>query len=218
MCGRFVLLTDLSHVVETFQVEKVLVDYLPLPDAYPGRDVFAVIREEGNLLVPLRWGLVPSWARKNAAARPIINARAETLSEKPSFREAFRRRRCLIVADGFYEWEKSPKKSIPHFFRLASGAPFGLAGLYDESPGRDGRPVRAGVVITTAPNELIRPIHERMPAIVSGEDAAAWLEPSPADADSLRSLLHPYPAGVMRGERGVFPTAQGPSGRPDPTP
>lgn len=197
MCGRFVLLTDLSRVVETFHIEAVRCDYEPLNEVYPGRDVYAVIRDEVNQLVQFRWGLVPSWSKDPSVGKKLINARAETLTEKPSFRGAFQRQRCLIIADGFYEWEKTARKSIPHYYVLKSGAPFGFAGLYDSRRARDGQVLRTCTIITTTPNELIRPVHDRMPVIVSSKDELIWLDPTVSAPGCLLSLLRPYSAEAM---------------------
>lgn len=198
MCGRFTLLADLSRLVDTFEVEEVCCDYVPLLEAYPGRDVYAVVREKVNQLLPCRWGLVPPWSKDSIAGKAIINARAETLTEKPSFRGIFKQQRCLIVADGFYEWEKTAGKSIPHYYQLKSGEPFGMAGLYDIRRQTDGRMLRTCAIITTTPNALIRAVHDRMPAIIPPRDASTWLDPNVADPGELLSLLRPYPAEAMQ--------------------
>lgn len=197
MCGRFVILTDLTRVVETFHVEAVRCDYEPLNEVYPGQNVFSVIRDEVNQLVQFRWGLVPSWSREPSVGNKLINARAETLTVKPSFREAFKKRRCLIIADRFYEWEMGARKSIPHYYTLKSGEPFGFAGLYDGWREPDGQIRRTCAIITTAPNELIRPVHDRMPVIISPKDELLWLDPAVSDSSRLLPLLCPYPAEAM---------------------
>jgi putative SOS response-associated peptidase YedK len=201
MCGRFVLLTDLSRVVETFHIEAVRCDYEPLNEVYPGQDVYAVIRDEVNQLVQFHWGLVPSWSKDPSVGKKLINARAETLTEKPSFRGAFQRQRCLIIADGFYEWEKAARKSIPHYYVLKSGAPFGFAGLYNSRREPDGQILRTCAIITTTPNALIRPVHDRMPVIIPKEDELIWLDPAVSDSSRLLPLLCPYPAEAMAERR-----------------
>jgi putative SOS response-associated peptidase YedK len=150
----------------------------------------------------LRWGLIPAWAKDPAIGRKLFNARAETLAGKPSFRDAFQRRRCLIPADGFYEWtgEKGRRQAVR--FQLASGEPFAFAGLYETwRPPAGGAPLSTCTIVTTAPNGLVAPVHDRMPAILPREGEALWLDPSVRDASRLQSLLAPYPADVMSMDR-----------------
>ncbi len=169
MCGRFILLTDLSAIVERFDVGQTALTSLPVGDLLPGQSIPAVIREGENRLVSFRWGLIPSWAKDPAIGRKMINARAETLAEKPSFREAFQRRRCLIPADGFYDWtgEKGHRTAVR--FRLRSGEPFGFAGLYETWRSEAGEPLSTCTIITTESNALVASVHDRMPVILSGE-------------------------------------------------
>jgi putative SOS response-associated peptidase YedK len=197
MCGRFILLTDLSVIVESFRIGEVACQYRPDRNIAPGRSIAAVVRDEVNKLVDLRWGLIPSWAKDPAIGSRMFNARAETLAEKPSFREAFKKRRCLIVADGFYEWQKSGSVRTPMQFSLQSGRPFGMAGLYETWISPEKKPVRTCTIVTTSPNELIRPIHDRMPVIVGKEFEERWLDPSFFDTGELLAILKPYPAEEM---------------------
>lgn len=205
MCGRFILLTDLSVIVDQFGIGEVACDYRPDGNIAPGRQVAAVVRGEVNRLVEFRWGLVPSWAKDPAVGNRMFNARAETLSEKPSFREAFRQRRCLVVADGFYEWQKSGRGRKPLRFTLKSGRPFGFAGLYETwiSPGKG--PVHTCTIITTAPNDLIRPIHDRMPVIVEKGFEELWMDPRTRNPRELLAILKPYPAAEMAMAEALFP-------------
>ncbi len=203
MCGRFVLLTDLSVILEIFQIREVACAYRRGDSLSPGQEVTAVIhvnQAEGNRLVNFRWGLVPSWAKDPAIGRRMFNARGETLAEKSSFRSAFRRRRCLIVADGFYEWQKLERGKKPFYFSLKSGEPFGLAGLYESWRSPDQQDLQTCTIVTTEANELVRPIHDRMPVILTTDRAAAWIEPENRDREELLSLLKPYPAEEMKGE------------------
>jgi putative SOS response-associated peptidase YedK len=197
MCGRFILLTDLAAIVERFDVDRTALASLPAGDLLPGQAVPAVIREGENHLVTFRWGLVPSWAKDPSIGRKMINARAETLAERPSFREAFQRRRCLIPADGFYEWtgEKGHRTAVR--FRLRSGEPFGFAGLYETWRPEAGEPLSTCTIVTTASNALVVPVHDRLPVILSGEKIALWLDRSVRDPSRLLPLLVPYPAGEM---------------------
>jgi putative SOS response-associated peptidase YedK len=211
MCGRFVLLTDLSVIVEAFDIAEVACDYRPDRNIAPGRSVAAVVRDGENRLVDLRWGLIPSWARDPAIGSRMFNARAETLAQKPSFREAFRRRRCLIVADGFYEWPKGSRGGAPRLFSLQSGRPFGMAGLYETWISPEQKAVRTCTIVTTEPNELVRPVHDRMPVIVGRPFQEQWLDSRRFDPGALASLLKPYPAGEMQASEtlppSLFPSA-----------
>jgi putative SOS response-associated peptidase YedK len=197
MCGRFILLTDLSVIVERFDVGETALASLPVGDLLPGQSIAAVIREGQNRLVSFRWGLIPSWAKDPAVGRKMINARAETLAEKPSFREAFKKRRCLIPADGFYEWtgEKGHREALR--FRLRSGEPFGFAGLYERWTSKAGEPLSTCTIVTTESNALVASIHDRMPVILSRAGESLWLDPSVRDPAQLLPLLTPYPPEEM---------------------
>jgi len=198
MCGRFILLTDLSVIVESFRIGDVAAEYKPGSNISPGQQISAVIRsKDANKLVDFRWGLIPSWAKDPSIGNRMFNARAETIAEKPSFREAFKKRRCLIVADGFYEWQKIGRIKKPLRFSLKSGAPFGLAGLYETWISPEQKPVHTCTIITTEPNDLIRPIHDRMPVIVIKELEDFWIDPGSHNSRELLSILKPYPAVDM---------------------
>ena len=198
MCGRFVLLTDLSGIVTSFDVGDVACEYRRGNNIYPGRQVAAVIRDQVNRLVEFRWGLIPSWAKDPSIGNRLINARAETVADKPSFRHAFRKRRCLIVADGFYEWQKTEGTvKQPWFIHLRSGAPCGFAGLYETWTSPEGSPVHSCTIITTKANEALAAIHDRMPVIVPKAAQAVWLDPENQRQDELLELLVPYQAEDM---------------------
>jgi putative SOS response-associated peptidase YedK len=145
------------------------------------------------------WGLIPSWAKDPAIGSRLINARTETLAEKPSFRSAYKYHRCLIFADGFFEWQAFSGTSgkIPHHIRLKSGKPFAFAGLWEHWQSPDGSEIKSATIITTSPNELMTPIHNRMPVILQHEAYSRWLDPTPLSPVDLNSLLIPYPAGEM---------------------
>lgn len=159
----------------------------------------AVVRDPKTRTVEMfRWGLIPSWAKDPALGSRMINARAETLTEKPSFRNAFQKRRCLILADGFYEWEKIPgRSSKPHLFKLVDSTPFMFAGLWEfwTPPGK-ANPILSCTIITTTPNTLIAPIHDRMPVMLDPEQATSWISDLPPR--DLQSLLVPYPTEAMQ--------------------
>jgi putative SOS response-associated peptidase YedK len=200
MCGLFILLTDLSLITESFNVQDVACEYRPYrPGRHisPGQQVAAVIQDDKNRLVNFRWGLIPSWAKDPSIGNRMFNARAETLSEKPSFKNAFKKRRCLIIADGFYEWQKLGKVKKPLYFSLKSGRPFGFAGLHETWVSPDHQPIHTCTIITTEPNELIKPIHDRMPVMVPKEREAFWIDPDNQNQKDLLSILKPYPSEEM---------------------
>jgi len=194
MCGRFLLTAD----------PRALADYFTLPDfpaqmprynIAPGQNVPVVVEADGaRLLRTMRWGLVPSWAKDAAVGFRSINARSETAADKPVFRAAFRRRHCLVPASGFYEWRASGKKKQPMLFRPREGL-FAFAGLWETW--QDGAvKLETCAVLTTAANGLVRPLHDRMPAVLDPKDFAAWLVPSGEKERDLQ-LLRPYPADAM---------------------
>lgn len=197
MCGRFLLLTDLSRIVQSFDIQEVSGEWQPGSDISPGRMIAAVVRDEVNRLVHFQWGLVPSWAKDPAMGNMLINARAETVAEKPAFRQAFRQRRCLIVADGFYEWKTDGRKKTPMRFGLKSGEPFGFAGLFETWLSPQKTPLHTCTMITTAANALVGPVHDRMPVMVPKAAEAAWLDPDNQDTPGLLAMLKPYPAELM---------------------
>ncbi len=146
----------------------------------------------------MRLGLVPSWAKDPAIGPPLINARAETVAVKPSFKMAFQRRRCLVPADGFYEWIKAGRARLPVRFTLANGATFAFAGLWDRWQPSQGPELESFTIITTQANELVRPVHERMPVILSPKHYTLWLDPGVTQTQTLQDLLCPYPAHEMK--------------------
>lgn len=196
MCGRFNLTASGEEIAEAFDLDQAP-QLSPRYNIAPTQPVVVVRLEAGTNargLSTLRWGLVPVGAPETD--RGHINARAETVGQKPSFREAFARRRCLIPATGFYEWQRTRvMKRRPWLFALASGRPFAFAGLW-EPPARDGASPTC-TILTTEPNDVTRPVHDRMPVILSPDGYAPWLDPKPGDAVALRRLLVPFPAGTM---------------------
>jgi len=197
MCGRFVLLTDLSVIVQSFDIQDVACDFKPGHNLSPGREIAAIIREGQNRLVCRRWGLIPAWAKDPSIGNRMFNARAETIAEKPSFKDAFQKRRCLIPADGFYEWQKVGKMKKPFQFSLKSREPFGFAGLHETWISPEKRAIHTCTIITTEPNDLVRPIHDRMPVILPKEQEAAWIDPDNHNPKELLTLLKPYPSDEM---------------------
>lgn len=197
MCGRFTLRTPAGDVAEQFGLFSAP-DLAPRYNIAPSQQVAAVRTApgDGRELVLLRWGLVPSWADDPSIGYKMINARGESVATKPSFRNAFKQRRCLIVADGFYEWQKTGGQKQPYYIRLKSGRPFGFAGLW-ERWGRDGQPFDSCTIITTGANELMAPLHDRMPVVVPPADYDLWLDPAVKDVERLLPLVRPYPPQEM---------------------
>jgi len=201
MCGRCTLHSIVKEIKERFKVEQAEILFQPSYNIYPSHPVLAVVKDEAGerQLKEFLWGLVPPWAPEPVEGMP--NARAEGVDVKSSFRGAFRKRRCLVVADGFYEWRREGKTKTPFYIRLKTGKPFGFAGLYEtwrprpESPLQ--REVQTYTIITTEPNELMKPIHNRMPVIMPEKAEDLWLDPKIDNIPTLRSLLRPYPEGEM---------------------
>jgi putative SOS response-associated peptidase YedK len=198
MCGRFILLVDLSVLVQYFGIGKVTAEYRTGNNISPGEQVSAIIRDRGvNELVDFRWGLIPYWAKDPSIGFKTINARAESIAEKPSFKYAFQKRRCLIPADGFYEWQKQGKTKQPFRLYLKSRHPMGLAGLYESWMSPEKRRIDTCTIITVPANELTLPLHDRMPAIVPRDKEACWMDPENHDQKGLLSVLRPHPSEEM---------------------
>ena len=191
MCGRYTLSTPAGRLAEEFQLDST-VEIPPSYNVAPTQQVAAVLEdEEGRRLEMLRWGLVPSWADDPDIGARMINARSETAPEKPSFRRAFRGRRCLIAADGFYEWKREDGGKQPYYFRMQDGRPFAFAGLWESWEKGDGE-LRTCAILTTRANSVLEEIHDRMPVILPSDAYDAWLDPD-ADREELGELMIPYP-------------------------
>jgi putative SOS response-associated peptidase YedK len=191
MCGRYTLSTPAGRLAEEFQLD----DAVEIPPSYnvaPTQQVAAVLEDEGGRrLEMLRWGLVPSWADDPEIGARMINARSETAPEKPSFRRAFRGRRCLIAADGFYEWKRENGGKQPYYFRMQDGRPFAFAGLWESwEKGGEGI-LRTCAILTTRANSVLSEVHDRMPVILPHDAYDAWLDPD-ADREELGELMIPY--------------------------
>ncbi|MFN7961933.1 MAG: SOS response-associated peptidase [Thermoanaerobaculia bacterium] len=200
MCGRYTLSTPGDVLAERFETPEIP-GLRPRYNVAPTQEVAAVRRpkgaKSGREMVLLRWGLVPRWAEDPSIGSRLINARAETAPEKPSFRSAFKRQRCLVLADGFYEWKKNPDGTKqPFYVRLKSGEPFAFAGLWEHWD-KEGEPVESCTLLTTEPNPLMAGIHDRMPVILDPACYELWLDPGVSDKDRLETLLAPYPADAM---------------------
>jgi putative SOS response-associated peptidase YedK len=200
MCGRFTLTATPEQLQQAIPgLNLAPAGMSPRYNIAPSQPV-AVVPNDGQMKLDYYvWGLIPSWAKDPTIGNRMINARGETLVEKPSFRTAFRRRRCLILADGFFEWRQVPgsKTKTPMYIRLKSGEPFAFAGLWENWNSPDGSNILSCTIITTTPNELLESIHNRMPVILPVSAYARWLEPGEQDPTLLQPLIQPYPADAM---------------------
>ena len=180
-----------------------LADVPPLSPRYniaptqPIPVVLETIEDKTRQFKLLHWGLIPSWAKDAKMGAKLINARAETVTEKPAFRSAFKKRRCLVLADGFYEWQQQNGKKQPFYFRLQDGQPFAFAGLWEHWEGAEGEAIESCTILTTEANDLLQPIHDRMPVILDAKDYDRWLDPTVQKPDDLKSLLKPYRSQEM---------------------
>jgi putative SOS response-associated peptidase YedK len=199
MCGRFTLSTRPQAVATLFGLGAVP-DLPPRYNLAPTQPL-AVVRQgdAGRSFSLMRWGLVPSWADDLKIGNSLINARCETVAQKPAFRTAFRRRRCLLPADGFYEWGQVGPKKQPYHFRMRDASPFAFAGLWEEWHSPEGEAVQTCCIITTAANAVVQPVHERMPVILAEGFFDRWLDPAYDRVDGLLPLLQPFPDAAMEG-------------------
>ena len=196
MCGRYTLKTPLNVLTERFGIEEAPSSITPSYNIAPTQHVATVLSENGKRkLEMLRWGLIPSWADDPEIGNRMINARSETVAEKPSYRKAFKKSRCLILADGFYEWQKTDSGKQPFHIRMRDESPFAFAGLWASWDKGDG--IRSCTIITTDANDLVGEVHNRMPVILHPEDYEMWLEPDFDEREPLTTLLKPFPAEAM---------------------
>ena len=198
MCSRYMLVSSAALLATATQVAR-FPSRRPRHNAAPTQHLPVVRRTagaEGREAVELRWGLVPAWAREPRTASLLINARAETVAEKPAFRESFRLRRCLVPADGFFEWQKTPGGRMPWLFQRADGAPLLFAGLWEHWAGGGAEPFESFTILTTTANPLLAELHDRMPVILPREALDEWLA-AEASPQSLAHLLVPFPADAM---------------------
>ena len=196
MCGRYSLIADVSQLAQRFEFDGDRLSFEAAYNVAPTQQVLTV-REEGDnagrQASYMRWGLVPSWAKSLSTGNPMINARAETVAERPAFRAALRLRRCLVLADGYYEWRRDGRGRTPFRVTLTSGEPFAFAGLWETWRNPAGQFIPSCTIITTAANEALSSIHDRMPVILHREAESLWLDHAVQDAALLASVLVPYP-------------------------
>ena len=199
MCGRYSLFADYKKIEDrfgeaTFDVEEYEESY----NIAPSQMILAVVNDGvKNRLGYLKWGLVPSWAKDPKIGFKMINARAETVHEKPSFREALKKKRCLIVADSFYEWKRTEDRKVPMRIKLKNNELFAMAGLWESWKSPSGELVHTCTILTTEPNDLMSTIHDRMPVILKKEDEQTWLNPAIKTIDELKPFLIPLENGLL---------------------
>ena len=199
MCGRFTLTVDPADLREEFADYAFPPQFAPRFNIAPTQPVLAIANDGKNKADFFVWGLIPSWAKDPTIGSRLINARGETIAEKPSFRGGYKYKRCLIFADGFYEWKTQPGTKIktPYFIHMKDRKPFAFAGLWDEWHSPDGSQIKSCTIITTDPNELMSTLHNRMPVILNRTDYAEWLDAAPQTPDKLQPLIKPFPAERM---------------------
>jgi putative SOS response-associated peptidase YedK len=198
MCGRFIQKSERRIIAEEFYVQEFVDPPEVSYNVAPGQNAGVILGgSAGNVYARYRWGLVPSWAKDPAIGNRMINARSETISEKPSYRNAFRKRRCLVPVDGFYEWKKDGSLKVPFFIHERSGKPFSLAGLWETWSGSEGNPLLTFTILTTEANERLKELHDRMPVIIPPGSRRLWLDSPAEDAKRLFELLRPSEAKLL---------------------
>lgn len=194
MCGRYTLV-ETNKLQERFQTVNTLDGLKPNYNVAPGQIMPVVVANgEKNELKVMKWGLVPSWAKEERIGYKMINARAEGIETKPSFRDAFKKQRCIVPANGFYEWQTKETAKIPQYIHFKKDNLFGFAGLWEHWQKPNGVEIETYTIITTEPNSLMEPIHNRMPVILKADHEDAWLDQKNVDVEFLRTLLKPYPS------------------------
>ncbi len=200
MCGRYSLTTPADTLAKYFRLKKVP-SIPPRFNIAPSQPIATIrLLNSDPTVVLVRWGLIPSWAKDPGIGNKMINARAETVAEKPAFREALARSRCLVPADGYYEWQREGRmgqRKQPFYIRLRDGRPFAFAGLWERWVGPDGKAVETCAILTTEPNAALKEIHDRMPVILAEAEYDQWLDPAARQAQLLQPLLRPYPPEDM---------------------
>jgi putative SOS response-associated peptidase YedK len=196
MCGRYVLIADPAAIQQEFSLSS-LPEIAPRYNIAPRQTLPVITNEQPDEITFLQWGLITSWSKDESIASKMINARAETVDSKPAFRAAFRRRRCIVPASGFYEWQARETGKAPMFIHLNDRDVFGIAGLWEVWRSPEGEEQRTYTILTTDANTFMTPIHNRMPVILRREDYSLWLAPGEVPADDLKPLLEPYSAAAM---------------------
>ena len=196
MCGRYTLSTPMEALEQRFHATLPREAFAPTYNAAPSQALPVICNTHAQEITMSAWGFVPEWADGRADVKPLINARAETVATKPTFRQAFRSKRCLVLSDGFYEWKRAGKSKVPHRIALKSGAPFAFAGIWSTVHDSSGRPYTTFAILTTEANALVAQIHNRMPVILHARDEATWLNQR-CPLDEAQALLAPFPAELL---------------------
>jgi|WetSurSiteA1Bulk_404760.scaffolds.fasta_scaffold01444_3 putative SOS response-associated peptidase YedK len=197
MCGRFVRSSSIREISDYFNVGSPSFESEPSYNVAPAQDIIIINNLGVKQLVKCHWGFIPNWAKDLSVGYKMINARVETVTEKQSFKAAFRKHRCLVIANGFYEWQKDKKRKIPVYIHLKSGNLFGFAGLYNVWTSPEGEKICTCTILTTESNEIISAIHDRMPVIVPRYKEDIWLDPEIEDVELLKDFLRPFPSEEM---------------------
>jgi putative SOS response-associated peptidase YedK len=197
MCGRFTLTANPEVVRDIFSLTHVPPELEPRYNVAPTQPVAVITNEDASSLTFHRWGLVPSWSKDISIGNKLINARSESAAEKPAFRSAFKRRRCLIPTSGFYEWQQKDGSKAPHFIHLKNQPVFAFAGLWEVWHSPEGDELRTCTILTTSANDLVGRLHDRMPVILRPSDFQAWLNPDEVAAESLIPLMKPFEPQAM---------------------
>lgn len=199
MCGRYDETIPIEQLAKRFGFDPDVIDFAPRYNIAPSQIVPIIVKAKENELRQYRWGLIPHWAKDPAIGHKMINARAETVASKPSFRDSFKNKRCLVPATGFYEWRKYGKTKTPMRITLTDEEPFAMAGLWSAwVDKKTGEVLPTFTIITTEANALLEPIHNRMPVILKRENEDAWLDPDNMDRQALQDILEPYPSELMK--------------------
>jgi putative SOS response-associated peptidase YedK len=196
MCGRYAFIPP-KNFKDRYNLKNNL---LNLPTSYnvaPGQFLPVVINNKGNKVMLMRWGLVPTWAGIMGRQLNLINARAESITTKPTFRKPFQRQRCLVPASGFFEWQKTETAKVPYYFRLKDKSLFSFAGIWSQFTNAEGSEIQTYSIITTAANDLVKPVHDRMPVVLPQDREALWLDSNPDNFLKHINLLKPYPSDEM---------------------
>jgi putative SOS response-associated peptidase YedK len=196
MCGRYTMFTPAEALMERFRAELSPNLFTPTYNAAPSQGQLTILHTEPHIITVSSWGFVPEWAHDRSDVKPLITARAETVATKPFFRGAFKKKRCLVLADGFYEWKRAGKHKVPYRIALKTEEPFAFAGIWSSGHDTNGAEQQAFAIITTEANPLVAEIHHRMPVILHERDEEAWLNPQ-LPLEEARAMLAPFPAELL---------------------
>jgi putative SOS response-associated peptidase YedK len=197
MCGRFSIIKKAEEIIQRFSIKAGADEFIPVYNASPGQNLAVISNLESDKLNYFKWGLIPFWAKEASIGNKMINARVETIAEKPAFRNSLKSKRCLVIADGFYEWKKDNGYKQPFRILMKDESLFAFAGLWDTWKDGEGRGINSFTIITTEANSMMKDIHERMPVILDNDDEMIWLDDQ-FNTDKKMSILKPYPSEKMK--------------------